>query len=166
MSDPAGADGRPYAVLDIDGVLADVRHRLRHIEGRRKDWAAFFAAAPDDEPLPEGLAVAQRLAADHAIVYLTGRPERCRADTEAWLRRHGLPAGRVLMRAEGDRRPARQAKPRLLARLAASGRIAVVVDDDPAVCAALQAAGWPVLVADWMGRPAALDAAQEREGRT
>ncbi|MFL6136809.1 MAG: hypothetical protein ACJ74O_03300 [Frankiaceae bacterium] len=165
MTPPATTD-RPYAVIDIDGVLADVRHRLHHVEGRPKDWTAFFAAAPDDEPLLEGLAVAQRLAGEHTIVYLTGRPERCRQDTEAWLARHGLPAGEVLMRAEGDRRPARLAKPQLLARLAESGPVAVVVDDDPAVCAALRSAGWPVLVADWMGRPESLHAAQERDGRT
>ena len=35
------------AVLDIDGVLADVSHRLGHVQRRPKDWDAFFAAAPE-----------------------------------------------------------------------------------------------------------------------
>ena len=69
----------PYAVIDLDGVVADVRHRLVHLRGRRKDWDAFFAAIPSDEPLAEGLAVASRLSGDHEVVYLTGRPERTRA---------------------------------------------------------------------------------------
>ena len=37
------------AVVDIDGVVADVRHRLHHVADRPKDWRSFFAAAADDE---------------------------------------------------------------------------------------------------------------------
>jgi hypothetical protein len=29
-------EARPLAVVDLDGVVADVRHRLRHLEGRRE----------------------------------------------------------------------------------------------------------------------------------
>ena len=155
------------AVIDLDGVVADVRHRLRHIQDGRKDWDAFFDGIPDDEVLPEGRAVVERLATDHDIVYLTGRPERTRADTEDWLGRHRLPRGELVMRRDGDRRPARVTKPALLRRYAAAGRrVAVVVDDDPAVCDALEKQGWPVLRADWMNRPASLEQAQERDGRT
>ena len=157
---------RPLAVIDLDGVVADVRHRLAHLQSRPKDWDAFFAGIPDDPPLPEGVAVVERLAGDHELVYLTGRPERTRQDTLEWLERHGLPPGRVIMRAEGDRRPARQVKPSLLRRLSPGRRIAVVVDDDAQVCDALERDGWPVLRADWMESAPDLRAAQEREGRT
>ncbi len=156
---------RPVAVLDIDGVLADVRHRLHYVERAPKDWAAFFAAIPTDPPLEVGVALAAELARDHEVVYLTGRPERTRADTEDWLDRHELPPGRVLMRRDGDRRPARMTKAALLRRLAAAETIAVVVDDDPAVCASLRAAGWPVLEADWMPQAETLNREQQR-GRT
>lgn len=41
--DPGSLGARkPLAVFDIDGVLADVRHRLPHVQGRPKDWDAFF----------------------------------------------------------------------------------------------------------------------------
>ncbi|MBV9098594.1 MAG: hypothetical protein JO079_11100 [Frankiaceae bacterium] len=158
----------PIAVVDLDGVLADVRHRLRHVEGvTGKDWDAFFAGIPADPPLAEGLAVVDRLLTDgHEIVIVTGRPERTRADTERWLERQGLPRLRVVMRRDGDRRPARQVKRALVRRLAADRTIAVVVDDDPAVCDTLEADGWPVFRADWMGRAAALHRAQETDGTT
>jgi hypothetical protein len=163
-------DPRPIAVVDLDGVVTDVRSRLRHLEGRRKDWDAFFAGIPDDPPLVEGLAVVRRLLDDHEVVLLTGRPERTRADTEAWLRRQGLPRLRLLMRSDDDRRPARQLKRGHVRRLAAGRTLAVVVDDDPAVCEALEADGWPVLRADWMarapGQDGTLNSAQERSGRT
>jgi len=158
---------RPVAIVDLDGVLADVRHRLHHIEGARKDWDAFFAGIPDDPPLAEGLAVLARLVADgHEIVLLTGRPERTRADTERWLQEQGLPRVRLIMRREGDRRPARQVKRSLVRRLARERTVAVVVDDDPAVCDALEADGWPVFRAAWMDRAAPLHRAQERDGKT
>jgi len=157
---------RPIAVVDLDGVVADVRGRLRHISGVRKDWDAFFAGIPDDPPLAEGLAVARKLAEEHDLIYLTGRPERTRGDTEGWLEQQQLPHGRLIMRRDGDRRPARVVKSRLLQQLARNRTVAVVVDDDPAVCAALQADGWQVLVADWMGHPDELTEAQETDGRT
>jgi phosphoglycolate phosphatase-like HAD superfamily hydrolase len=160
----------PLAVFDVDGVLADVRHRLRHVERRPKDWDAFFAAAVDDPPLSEGVALARESARDCEVVYVTGRPERCRADTLGWFGRHGLPPGRLAMRRHGDRRPARVAKPDLLRELARGRVVAVVVDDDEQVCAAYERAGWRVLRATWMRAPAdeqlALLRAQELDGRT
>ena len=157
---------RPLAVFDIDGVLADVRHRLRHVERRPKDWDAFFAAAPDDPPLVQGVALALESAKDCEVVYVTGRPEKCRADTLSWFARHGLPPGELSMRNGRDRRPARLAKPELLRRLAAGRVVAVVVDDDPQVCRAYEEAGFPVLRAEWMDGQPALQQAQEQDGRT
>lgn len=156
----------PLAVFDVDGVLADVRHRLHHVAGRPKDWDAFFAAAPHDPPLAEGVAMAVEAGEDCEVVYVTGRPEHCRADTLAWFSRHGLPAGRLTMRATRDHRPARLAKPQLLRRLAEGRVVAVVVDDDPAVCDAYEADGWTVLRATWAAREPALEQAQDADGRT
>ena len=163
---PGCMTSRPLAVIDLDGVVADVRHRLHHVSGKRRDWDAFFDGIAADAVLPEGRAVVDRLATDHEIVYLTGRPERTRGATDEWLARHGLPRGQVIMRPEGDRRPARLLKPRLLRSLAADRQVAVVVDDDAEVCAALQRSGWPVLHADWMGESPPLRRAQEADGAT
>jgi hypothetical protein len=162
----AGMSERPLAVIDLDGVVADVRHRLVHLERRPKDWEAFFAGIPHDPALDEGVAVVRRLAGDHDLLYLSGRPERTRADTQRWLDEHGLPPGRLVLRSERDHRPARLVKPQLLRRLARDREVAVVIDDDPAVCDALEAEGWAVLRADWMGRPDTLESAQEQLGRT
>lgn len=157
---------RTLAVFDLDGTLADVRHRLPLLRRRPRDWDAFFAAAVDDPPLPAGVALALASAAEHEIAYVTGRPERCRRDTEQWLDRHGLPAGRLLMRRPDDRRPARAAKPELLRRLASGTEIAFVVDDDAQVCDAYEAAGFRVRRATWMTDEPLLERAQEDEGRT
>ncbi|HEY8544899.1 MAG TPA: hypothetical protein VIL36_07620 [Acidimicrobiales bacterium] len=163
-------EDRPLAVIDIDGVVADVRHRLHHIEGRRKDWDAFFAAAVDDPPHLEGVNLVGKLAADHDVLFLTGRPERLRADTEAWLERHGLGGHRLVMRADGDRGPAALVKLRRLRDEARTRTVGVVVDDDPVVVDAMKEAGYLVLHADWEQRSAedddTLATAQEVEGET
>lgn len=163
------ADPLPYAVLDIDATLSDTRHRMSYIERRPKDWDGFFAHAKDDGLLDEGFAVAASLAEGHEIVYLTGRPERIRKDTEAWLKRYGLPAGRLLMRRDTDRRPSVAMKLGRLERLAAERTVAILVDDDKTVCAAAKKAGYTVLHADWGTDPETqptLFEAQESEGRT
>jgi hypothetical protein len=157
---------RPLAVIDIDGVVADVRHRLHLVEQWPKRWEEFFARAGDDPPLAEGLALVGELAAGHEIVWLTGRPERTRQLTEQWLAGAGLPAGTLLMRPDRDHRPARFTKREELRRLRRRRRVAVVVDDDPEVTATLAEDGFPVRLADWLPHSSTLRAAQEREGRT
>lgn len=169
-ADAAAADPAPplpYAVVDIDGVVADVRHRLTYVERRPKDWRRFFDAAPLDPVLPEGRAVVEQLVASgHELVWLTGRPERCRRDTLDWLARHDLPPGRLYMRREADHRPARVTKLAVLRQLAARRPVAVMVDDDTAVVRTLREAGFTVMHAEWMSEQPALFEAQETDGRT
>jgi phosphoglycolate phosphatase-like HAD superfamily hydrolase len=167
----AGVDEPPYAVVDLDGVVADVRHRLHRLQARPKDWDGFFAAAGDDEVLPEGRAVVEQLVASgHEVVWLTGRPERCRAATLAWLTDNGLVAGPLFMRRDGDRRPARMTKLAVLRELASRRPVAVMVDDDAGVVKAVRAAGFAVMHAEWMAtQPTLFDLlnqAQEGDGRT
>lgn len=157
---------RPLAVFDIDGVLADVRHRVHFLERLLPDWRSFFAEAVNDPSHPEGIALVREAEQECEVVYLTGRPEWCRADTEAWLTAHDLPAGQLAMRRNGDHRPARKAKPQLLETLAAGRTVAVVVDDDLEVCDAYERLGLTVLRATWAPRSDALARAQEDEGVT
>ena len=163
MTDSAA---RPLAVFDLDNTLADTAHRQRFLERRPRDWDAFFAAAPHDPPIAEGVALVRENAEACDVVYLTGRPERCRRDTLAWLGTHGLPEGRLYMRRDDDRRPARRTKLEILRRLARTRRIRVFVDDDELVCQDAERAGFRVVRALWSAPSAALKAAQEREGRT
>ncbi|MEI5009520.1 hypothetical protein ACIOWI_34960 [Streptomyces sp. NPDC087659] len=158
--------GRPLAVFDLDGTLAETGHRQHFLERRPRDWAGFFAAAPDDAPLTEGLRLVAESAEDCEVVYLTGRPERCRADTVAWLERHGLPLGRIWMRRNDDRRPARTTKLEILRRLERTREIRVLVDDDELVCDAAEREGFRVVRARWATTSTAMRAAQQTEGRT
>jgi hypothetical protein len=156
--------GAVLAVFDIDGVVADVRHRLHHLRGRKR-WPAVFRDAADDPVLPEGAALVADLAREHEIVWLTGRPEWLRATTVDWLTGNGLPADELHMRPPGDYRPARRYKLGVLHALAERG-ISAVVDDDEEVVQAALAAGYPAALADWVPRGRSLRRAQDRQGRT
>ncbi|MFE7334132.1 phosphatase domain-containing protein [Streptomyces griseus] len=159
-------DARPLAVFDLDGTLADTAHRQHFLEGAQRDWTGFFAAAPADPPLPEGVRMVLASAEECDIVYLTGRPERCRRDTVRWLSRQGLPEGTLFMRRNDDRRPARRTKLDILRRLGRTGQVRMLVDDDALVCDAAEVAGFTVVRARWADSSEALKDAQEREGRT
>ncbi|MGP9017154.1 phosphatase domain-containing protein [Streptomyces sp. BR1] len=159
-------NSRPLAVFDLDGTLADSGHRQHFLEGAKRDWNGFFAAAPADPPLEQGVALCLAAAEECEVVYLTGRPERCRADTRTWLAGQGLPEGAIHMRPSADRRPARTTKLETLRRLGRTREVRMLVDDDELVCDAAERAGFRVVRARWATASEALKDAQEREGRT
>jgi hypothetical protein len=157
---------RPVAVFDLDNTLASTAHRQHFLEGRPRDWDGFFAAAPADPPLAEGVALCREAAEECDIVYLTGRPERCRRDTLDWLAAHGLPEGPVHMRRFRDFRPARETKVEVLRGLGRDREVRMLVDDDELVCDDAQAAGFTVVRARWAASSEVLREAQEKEGQT
>jgi hypothetical protein len=141
---------RSVVALDIDGVVADARHRLHVLSSG--DWRAFFAAANDDPLLAEGAQLAHRLAQDNDIVWITGRPERTRPDTIAWLAGHTLPAppdGARLLMHPGDERSTREHKLAWTLDLSRSHHLRLVVDDDPTVIDLLEHHQLPVQLATW-----------------
>jgi phosphoglycolate phosphatase-like HAD superfamily hydrolase len=152
------------AVFDIDGVIADVRHRVHHLH-RRNDWQRFFREAAHDTVLPEGARLVADLGSRHDVVWLTGRPEWLRAVTLDWFGEHGLPAAELHMRPNRDYRPAPEYKLGVL-RTLARRQIAAFVDDDSAVVAAALAAGFPAVLADWVDRDEDLRHAQDDLGVT
>jgi hypothetical protein len=152
------------AIFDIDGVVADVRHRLHHLRGHHS-WDSFFDEADLDPLLEEGAELVRAAAERFDIVWLTGRPEWLRDVTEAWMLEHGLPCDELYMRPYRDYRPAARYKLAALRQLQPRG-IESFVDDDPEVIDVARAAGIAAVLADWVPREDVLDEAQERLGRT
>ena len=160
MADSA-LDKPMIAVVDIDGVVADVRHRLHHVTGRPSNWRAFYAAAGDDGLLAEGEKTVRALAEVYDIAYLSGRPEGLREVTEEWFRRHDLPEGTLRLRPYADFRPGSVFKVDVLEELSRTHTVVVLVDDDPRVLDRAREHGFDVLPATWMGEHTSLRRAQE-----
>jgi phosphoglycolate phosphatase-like HAD superfamily hydrolase len=131
-------------VFDIDGTIADCSHRIHLIQTLPKDWRSFFAACHLDKPIPHVIELARSLSSRRHIVYVSGRSDECRQQTEAWLKDHRLPEGVLYMRKAGDHRDDDIIKLELLADLRADGFEPVMAfDDRTRVVNAWRSAGIP-----------------------
>lgn len=119
------------AIFDLDGTLCDIRHRLHHVRDGARDWDAFFAGIPNDEPFE---AIRELLLtldnADVPIVLCSGRPEKCRESTCQWLIQHGVPYRALYMRPDNNTRPDHVVKAQILAGLRGDGFEPFIVIDD------------------------------------
>ena len=135
---------RPCIIFDVDGTLADLRHRLHFLEGGRRDWDGFFTAAGADLPLHEIVKLNQWCdpTLTHEIVLCSGRPERLREVTRQWLIKYGVRWDRLYMRPDGDTRQDAAVKRELLARIRADGFEPILaIDDRPSIVEVWREAG-------------------------
>ena len=165
----AGVAARRIISFDLDGVLAsppfgwnptlDRNVSLQPIDEpvqatgawRRgpldpvltRTWYALRYAGRRVRP---GALEAVRAAAEHHdVIVLTGRSERGRRQTQAWLDANGFGEQiDALVMNDGSRPSARHKERQLAAR-----DVALHADDDAATCALLARCGVPVALLDW-----------------
>lgn len=100
-------------ICDLDGTIADLSHRLHHInpvDGGKKNWPAFHASVGNDSPIEDVREILRTLANVYIkeaetfrrVFYVSGRNDISRTATEQWLREHGFPEGALFMRADRD----------------------------------------------------------------
>jgi hypothetical protein len=129
-------------IMDIDGVLADATHRQHFVEVRPKDWDGFFAAVGEDPVIAAGR---ERLLAETMVaqvVLVSGRPERTRTATAAWLADLGMGSPELILRPDSDHRRAADLKADLVCARWAADEIAVIIDDDESVVERLTSLGY------------------------
>ena len=148
-------------IFDLDGTLADPSHRLHFINDPayfkpggitrdlKPDWDSFLSdeQMAKDEPIVQTWNVLESLVEQcHRVIFITGRYERSRAMTEAWLnpphcflrteamitlmRRQYLKRLPIYMRADGDRRSSSVVKQEGLMRARADGYDPVLAFED------------------------------------
>ena len=145
---------KPKAIIfDIDGTLADCRHRLHHLPNYDK----FFAEMDKDTliaPVAYLLNKVQ-LTNDKAatvstefkfqntleILIVTGRPDKYKPVTLDWLQTHRLRFTDLYMRKTGDPRPDHVIKDEIRQEIEKTYDIRLVIDDRPKVVAMWRRAG-------------------------
>ena len=106
-------------IVDIDGTLADVDHRLHFIKGDKdsgkRDWKSFFKAAEKDEAFAHMKFVNNLVMGmgKLPVILVTGRPENLRKDTTEWLKNHDIHYHQLHMRPSIDRSPDFECKKRI-----------------------------------------------------
>ena len=149
----------PCVIFDLDGTLADTRHRNHLIRLDEPDWEAFFLAAAEDTPhgyvaalasmVLDSAYVGMPFGKEMDLVICTGRPDTYRDLSETWLRRYNIPWDKLIMRAAADRRPNDVVKLDMLTDLRRRGFSPVFsVDDEPASVRMWRANGVPCLAVD------------------
>lgn len=98
-----------FVILDLDGTLYDSRAR-QHL-AQAGLWDEFHSAASLDLPNADILELAQVLdAAGYSILACTGRNEKWRSQTTAWLLKHQVPITKLLMRPDNNYNPDTEVK--------------------------------------------------------
>lgn len=95
-------------IFDIDGVVADISHRLHYM--REKNYEKFYSdeEIAKDEEIAAGIDLANRLfeSDDSFVMFMTGRPKSSDEATWKWLKEHKVKHAQMgLFRADGDYRP-------------------------------------------------------------
>lgn len=131
--------------FDIDGTLADCRHRLHYVRTKPKNWAAFDAGIPHDTLIQSTAEVfRQMIDAGHAVILATGRNEASRVATETWLANNRLRGYlKIYMRADGDYRADDIVKGEMLEQIIADygQKPDMWFDDRPRVVKAIRSQG-------------------------
>jgi predicted kinase len=123
-------------VCDIDGTVADCKHRLHHLQGEKKDWKGFFSEMDKDTPRKDVYknALNDAKAHDAQLLFVSARPEDYREVTEQWLRDNGMDSyTHLIMRRKGDKRPDTEVKFDIYKQYLKQYDIIKVIDDRPAV---------------------------------
>lgn len=120
-----------FVIFDLDGTLADIRHRVHHVRGTRPDWEAFFAECIHDLPnLPVVNALRAHVFAGDRVEVWSARSDIVRLETEDWLWKQGIDPRRLTrMRAAGGTTPDTVLKRYWLNQLHPDERPDVVYDD-------------------------------------
>jgi phosphoglycolate phosphatase-like HAD superfamily hydrolase len=124
-------EAKHCVICDIDGTLANLDHRLHHIKKEPKDWDSFFDKLGQDEPVEEVVVLVHALSEyDFPIVICSGRQEKYREATEAWLDKHDICWDALYLRQTGDFRPDEVIKTELLFKMRNEGwNPSFVIDD-------------------------------------
>lgn len=129
-------DGGKYVLCDIDGTIADCRHRQHHVRDGKRDWKSFFADMDKDTVKGDVRKILIDLYNQmYTIIFVSARPEEYRETTLKWLEENNLSfAFTLLMRANGDTREDSIVKKEILDRyFPDKSKIHKVLDDRPQV---------------------------------
>ncbi|MBV8972331.1 MAG: hypothetical protein JO290_08580, partial [Sphingomonadaceae bacterium] len=132
-----------FIIFDLDGTLT----RLAELDGGEIDWDDVYSQCGAAEPRQPIIAVARSaVAAGDRVEIWTGRPERYRGPTVAWLIGVGLGDVPLRMRPADDHRDSVEMKSAWLALEPIPPALAL--DDSRAAAAMWTAKGVTALVVD------------------
>lgn len=122
-------------IVDLDGTLCDVEHRVHHVKSKPKNWNAFNQAMDQDQPYFWCIElIAAMKARGYKIYFVTGRDENFRKMTTDWLERHNVYYDELHMRLDQDFREDSEVKEEIYVnKIEKNSQVLFVVDDRKSV---------------------------------
>jgi len=117
-------------VVDLDGTLANIDHRLHLVSGKRKDFDAFYAGVGKDS-VNEWCATIMNLfwGMGWKVIIVSARRASATGMTRQWLEENNVKcSGLYLLRPDGDSTPDQELKRAWLREYGAE-KVLFVVDD-------------------------------------
>ena len=147
------------AIVDIDGTLANMKHRKHFLDTHPKDYQNFYGCVSYDTPNRAIIHAIQQLnQTGHTIIILSGRPAYVSGTpdinvgflTDEWLNKHNVPNYHLFMRRSGDYRPDNVVKAELFSLLENKAgmkreAVKIVLDDRERVCEVWRMLGLPLV---------------------
>ena len=126
-------------IFDIDGTLANVEHRIHHIQSKPKNWNKFFENMEKDLPIKATCEICVMMINGvwQNVVFCTGRNEKYRKVTLKWLQTNvhwDISTYQLYMRPDNDNRHDYIVKEELLAQIRADGHKPIAVFEDRQQC--------------------------------
>ena len=90
-------------IVDLDGTLANIEHRLEYVKRKSPDWDSFYAACKNDVPNEWCVDLMRSLCASGIIVNIvSARRDSERFTTLKWLDKYDIPFNQLLMLRKGS----------------------------------------------------------------
>ena len=121
-------------IVDLDGTLCNIEHRLHLLKQEGDHWSKFFSAMPGDSLNVWCRELIENMKNNYGILLVSGRPDNFKKATEEWLAKHKVSYDALYMRTAGDRRPDNVVKKDLYeSYIKDNMKVLFVVDDRKAV---------------------------------
>ena len=98
--------GKTAVIVDIDGTVANLDHRLHYVKGEKKDWRTFLSKCDQDLPKHDIYMIAEAfcdVTGSH-LVFCSGRGQEYQDKTKTWLAMNKMDYDNLFMRQERDYR--------------------------------------------------------------
>ncbi len=138
-------------IVDLDGTLCNVEHRVSHVLGEEKDWKSFNEALVHDtiyDWCQELIRVMHK--EQYKVLFVTGRGEDYRDLTVNWLSKNNVSYHQLYMRKSNDFREDNEVKLEIYrGSIEQHYQVLFVLDDRLSVVKMWRDIGLVCLQCDW-----------------
>lgn len=138
-------------LVDLDGTLANCDHRVHFLHREPKDWDGFYNGLGEDELNSWCKALMEAMEAKgYRVILVTGREEKYKAETKAWLEKHKISYHLLYMRDHDDYRSDSVIKKEIYKKeIEENYQVSFVLDDRKSVVEMWRELGLVCLQPDW-----------------